>query len=315
MTAARIGPAKNIVSRLMFPPIGVCTTIAATAADDVECRRDAEHAVLPRDEHEQQHRDADADEERLGVVREPPARREQAHQHEVRPEARHAEPDAAPQPVGDVVQRPGREGQGQEGAGDRAAEHRRRGQRQRQRVVATPQREQRAESEGEAHREREPPDQQVDERADAEPPRRQPPPGQSDEQPVESPTRDEGADDAGDADAEHGGDRCEEDPVAGDVVTREPLQVEHATELFGEQRCGTPGPGSRCRRTAPRRRPRRARRRPTRRGSRRTRPPGASHELHVVSDVRRRVDVRCCLAPVRTVEPQWHPTYPEPATM
>ena len=33
----------------------------------------------------------------------------------------------------------------------------------------------------------------------------------------------------------HGGDRCEEDPVAGDVVAREPLQVEHATELFGEQ--------------------------------------------------------------------------------
>ena len=149
--------------------------------------------MLPRDEHEQQHRDADADEERLGVVREPSARREQAHQYDVRPEARHAEPDAAPQPVGDVVQRPGREGERQERAGDRAAEHRRRGERQRQRVVPTPQREQRAEPEGEAHREREPPDQQVDERADAEPPRRQLPPGQPDEQPVERPTGDEGA--------------------------------------------------------------------------------------------------------------------------
>ena len=55
-------------------------------------------------------------------------------------------------------------------------------------------------------------------------------PGQPDEQLVERPARHEGADDAGDADAEHGGDGRQQDPVAGDVVAGEPLQVEHLTE-------------------------------------------------------------------------------------
>ena len=175
-----------------------------------------------------------ADEERLGVVWEPAARREQPHQNHVRPEARRAQTDAAPQPVGNVVQRPRRDGQSEEGAGDRAAEHRRRGQSEGQWVVATPEREQRAQTEGEAHCEREPPDEQVDERAEAEPPRRQAPPREPDDQAVERPARHERADDSGDADPERGGDRRQQDAVAGDVVAREPLQVEHLAEPLGE---------------------------------------------------------------------------------
>ena len=97
------------------------------------------------------------------------------------------------------------------------------------------QRQQGTQPDGEAERERQPPDQQVDERADPEPPRCDPPPRQPDQQLVERPARHERGGDSGDPDAEHGRDGGEEHSVARHVVAREPLQVEHLAEAFGER--------------------------------------------------------------------------------
>ena len=234
MTAARIGPAKNIVSRLMFPPIGVCNVIAATAATmwrtaamritrccfGTTTISSTEMPTPMRNDWAWYGNQPPDGNSRISTTYGP--------KHAApRPTPRHSRPGTSFSVHAANASARKAPATGLPSIVAAASA-------ERQQVVAAPQREQRAQPEGEADREREPPDEQVDERADAEPPRRQAPPREPDDQAVERPARHERADDSGDADPERGGDRREQDAVAGDVVTREPLQVEHLADVLGE---------------------------------------------------------------------------------